>query len=73
MRLTKDQTVELRLGEILTERGITQSHFAEMAGISRQQISQWVRKPSRIDFDTLALLAHSLNVPVEELLKAVPA
>lgn len=73
LRLAKRETLELRLGEILKERGISQSDFAERVGVHRQQINLWVSKPSRIDFDTLARLARALDVPVEELLKAVPA
>ena len=71
LKIGKTQTLELRLGEILKERRMSQTDFADKMGLSRQQISQWVSKPTRIDFDTLAKLAQGLGLPAEDLLKVV--
>lgn len=54
----------MRLKDILNERELTMSQFAEMCGYSYNALYQQVKSPS---YPTLQKWAQVLNVPVYEL------
>lgn len=58
--------VELRIREIIKERGLTQQEFADQVGISRQTINNLASNPSQIRLDTIGKLL-SLGYKLEDL------
>lgn len=68
---TQKLTLRLRLGDILKERHITQTAFAERSGLSRNTISSLVHQPAQIRFDTIDTLCNTLGVGMDELFERV--
>jgi transcriptional regulator with XRE-family HTH domain len=59
----------------MSARGLSQSDFARMAGVSRQAVSKWFsrgEKAIRLHSDTLVKLAKGLQVSVEDLTEPLP-
>jgi putative transcriptional regulator len=63
--------VRLRLGEILQERGMTQTKFAEDSGLSRNAVSTLVNQPAQIRMETIDVICDTLDVTPDELFARV--
>lgn len=61
--------MELRLKEILTQRGITLKEFAGTSGISQSNISNYINGNISPTLDTLKRIAMCLDIEVVELFK----
>lgn len=61
--------MELRLKEILTQRGITLKDFASMAGLSQSNLSNYINGNISPTLDTLKKIATHLDIDVVELFK----
>lgn len=61
--------MELRLREILTQRGITLKDFAHISGISPSNLSNYLNGNISPTLDTLKKIASFLNIDVVELFK----
>lgn len=59
--------MDFRLKEILRERKLTISAFAEMAGITQANMSNIANLKSSPSLDTLNRIAKALNIPITEL------
>lgn len=57
-----------RIEVMLAERGLTKAAFAEVCGISRQNVSTIIRRGT-CEPKTAGKLAAGLGVPVAEILK----
>ena len=62
--------MELRLKEILTERGITLKDFSMASGISQSNLSNYHNGNISPTLETLKRIAASLGVELAELFKA---
>ena len=60
--------MQIRINEILKEKGITISQLADRAGIARANVSNIVHLKTAPALDTLERLANALNLPVSDLL-----
>ena len=60
--------MRLRLGEILTERGLTQKEFAKMCGLSENSISKLVNQPTQIKLATIQRICKALEIEVDDLI-----
>lgn len=61
--------MELRLKEILTQRGITLKEFAILSGISQSNLSNYINGNISPTLDTLKKIAANLNIDLVELFK----
>ena len=61
--------MDLRLKEILAQRGITLKDFSQMAGISQSNLSNYLNGNISPTLDTLKKMASHLNIEVVELFK----
>ena len=61
--------MNFRLKEILKERKLTISTFAEMVGITQPNMSNIVNLKSSPSLDTLNRIAQALNIPISELFR----
>ena len=61
-------SIRLRLGEILTEREITQKEFAKMCGLSENSISKLVNQPTQIKLVTIQRICRALEIEVDDLI-----
>jgi transcriptional regulator with XRE-family HTH domain len=59
----------IRLKNILKERNLTLSAFAEQVGISQSNLSNYVNGNISPTLETLEKIAKSLNISVTELFK----
>lgn len=59
-------TVRLRLLEIINARGQTQREFAQEVGLSANTVSNLVRQPTRISFETIGKLKE-IGVELDDL------
>lgn len=59
--------MNFRLKEILKERKLTISTFAEMVGITQPNMSNIINLKSSPSLDTLNRIADTLNVPIGKL------
>lgn len=59
----KDAILRLR-----TQRGLTQSQFAQQIHVTRQAVSRWETGNTYPSTDTLKAIAAAFHVPVEQLL-----
>lgn len=57
-----------RLRQVRKDRMLTQERLAELAGLSKDQISCLERGKSSTSLDRLAILAEILGVPAKDLL-----
>ena len=60
---------DLRLKEILAQRGITLKEFAQSSGISQSNLSNYLNGNISPTLDTLKKIATNLNVDVVELFR----
>ncbi len=61
--------MELRLKEILNQRGITLKDFAYMSGISQSNLSNYLNGNISPTLDTLKKIATNLDIELVELFK----
>ena len=61
--------MDLRLKEILAQRGITLKEFAQSSGISQSNLSNYLNGNISPTLDTLNKIATNLNVDVVELFR----
>ena len=61
--------MELRLKDILNQRGITLKDFATMSGISQSNLSNYLNGNISPTLDTLKKIAANLEIDVVELFK----
>ena len=61
--------MDLRLKEILAQRGITLKEFAQSSGISQSNLSNYLNGNISPTLDTLKKIATNLNVEVVELFR----
>jgi putative transcriptional regulator len=61
-------TVEIKLGDILKERGLTQKEFAEMSGLSYNTVSSIVNQTTQIRLETIAMICDALKIEVKDLI-----
>ena len=61
--------MDLRLKEILAQRGITLKEFAQSSGISQSNLSNYLNGNISPTLDTLKKIATNLNVDVVELFR----
>ena len=61
--------MELRLKEILAQKGITLKDFAAMSGISQSNLSNYINGNISPTLDTLKKIASHLGIDVVELFR----
>ena len=61
--------MDLRLKEILAQRGLTLKEFAQSSGISQSNLSNYLNGNISPTLDTLKKIATNLNVDVVELFR----
>ena len=61
--------MELRVKEILAQRGITLKEFALLSGISQSNLSNYLNGNISPTLETLKKMAISLNIEIVELFK----
>lgn len=61
--------MDLRLKEILAQRGITLKDFAQTSGISQSNLSNYLNGNISPTLDTLKKIASNLEIDVVELFK----
>lgn len=61
--------MDLRIKEILAQRGITLKDFAQSSGISQSNLSNYLNGNISPTLDTLKRIATNLNVDIVELFK----
>lgn len=57
------------IAQLRKEKGLTQKQLSEILGVSDKTVSHWEREESAPDISILPLLAETLGVTVDELLK----
>lgn len=61
--------MELRLKEILAQRGITLKEFAQSSGISQSNLSNYLNGNISPTLETLKRIAANLNIELVELFR----
>ena len=61
--------MDLKLKEILAQRGITLKDFAALSGISQSNLSNYLNGNISPTLDTLKKMATTLNIELSELFK----
>ena len=61
--------MELRLKEILAQRGITLKDFAQMSGISQSNLSNYLNGNISPTLDTLKKIASFLDIDIVDLFR----
>lgn len=59
--------MQIRLKEIMQERGITSIALASMVGLSKNTISNLINNKTMPSLDTLNEIAEKINVPIWQL------
>lgn len=62
-------SIEQRLRDIRTERGISQETLAELVNVSRQTISKWENGAAYPSGDNLTALSRVFDLPMDALVK----
>lgn len=57
------------IAQLRKEKGLTQKQLSEILGVSDKTVSHWEREESAPDISILPILANTLGVTVDELLK----
>ncbi|MCI5678631.1 MAG: helix-turn-helix transcriptional regulator [Bacteroidales bacterium] len=67
-------SVELRLNEVMEERGITRNQLAKLIDARFEVVSKWYKgEVEKMDLDILARICYALDCTTEDLLRYVPA
>ena len=65
--------VELRLKELLEERGITRNQLAKLIDARFEVVSKWYSgKVEKLDLDILARICYALDCDVKDIVVYVP-
>lgn len=56
-----------KLKQLLQERGYTQEAFADLIGVSRESVKNWIRGKCRPNLKMLNKIADTLEIDAEEL------
>ena len=67
------QNVMANVVEILKERNMTPSAFAEMLGLNRSTIHRYINGERNLTAFRVQMFADTLNVPVRQLLTLIPS
>lgn len=62
-------TLGAKIAESRKNKGMTQRDLAQKMHVTDKAVSKWERDASRPDIGSIALLAKTLDIPVEELLQ----
>ena len=66
--------VDLRLKEIMAERGITRNQLAKLIDARFEVVNKWYQgNVEKMDLDILARICYALDCTTEDLLRYVPA
>ncbi|MGN0135308.1 helix-turn-helix domain-containing protein [Anaerotignum sp.] len=66
-------SVELRLKEIMEERGITRNQLAKLIDARFEVVNKWYQgEVEKMDLDILARICYALDCTTEDLLRYVP-
>ena len=60
----KVSLIYIRLKELLQKKDIKYNKLAEIIGYSRPTVANWFKGTSKIDVDTIVIIAEKLNVPI---------
>ena len=64
--------VELRLGEIMDERGISRNQLAKMIDARFEVVSKWYKgEVEKMDLDILARICYVLDCRAEDMIQYV--
>lgn len=69
----QDTTLGAKIAELRKNKGMTQRDLAQKMHVTDKAVSKWERNASRPDIDSIAILAETLDTPVEELLRCTNA
>ena len=65
--------VELRLAEIMDERGISRNQLAKMIDARFEVVSKWYKgEVEKMDLDILARICYALDCKAEDIMQYVP-
>lgn len=59
--------MNVRLKDIMKERGVTSAKLSEMIGISKVTVSNLINNKTAPSLDTLEKIADTLNIPLWQL------
>jgi putative transcriptional regulator len=72
MEIMTPGAVRLRLPEILTSKGMTQTECAKQTGLSRNAVSKLCNNPSQISMETIDVLCKALGIEPADLFTYSP-
>ena len=65
--------VELRLKEVMDERGISRNQLAKLIDARFEVVGKWYKgEVEKMDLDILALISYALDSTTEDLIRYVP-
>ena len=65
--------VELRLKEVMDERGITRNQLAKLIDARFEVVGKWYKgEVEKMDLDILARICYALDCTAEDIVKYVP-
>lgn len=65
--------IQIKLKELIEEKGITKNELCRKAGMERTQLNQFCRNEiTRLDTNVLARICAALDCDIHELLEFVP-
>lgn len=65
--------VELRLKEVMDERGISRNQLAKLIDARFEVVGKWYKgEVEKMDLDILARICYALDCTTEDLIKYVP-
>lgn len=71
--MMQDATLGAKIAELRKNKGMAQRDLAQKMHVTDKAVSKWERNASRPDIGSIALLAETLDIPVEELLQSTNA
>lgn len=66
-------SIEIHLGELLSEAGLSKNKFCQRAELQRSQLNGYINNTiSRLDVDVLIRICDTLNCSIADLLEYKP-